>query len=568
MAYGVKNRLWKTATIPYEINSDDFPPGSQMRVVIDQAIDHWNSRTVMRFVPRANETDYVVFDDHGSCFSEIGRVGGRQSISCTANNSAGNIGGLLHEMGHAVGFIHEHQRPDRSSHVTVGASTDGNCTIANGGWFLTDYDCESVMHYPLPTDCGGMTPKAGCTLKPRQRLSGRDVWGASVLYIFPLEAVVVWEDDSDGNGLFEIHAAGTAAPHGRQYFGPITVNQSARGQQKTPEVGMGGFGEMVFVWADDTDGNGFYQIVMKAFGHGRQTISERTVNVDSTGQQVNPHVAVAGKSIVVVWQDDSDSAGSYRIKVRGFDSSGNQTIPQRTVSTFITRQTKPRVAAAADGSFVVVWESDPDGNGNADLRMAGFGSDGTTRWGEKTVHKGGAGGQHRQAQIAMRPTGDFAVVWADDTDGNGHYQIHMRGFKADGSQQFPETAVNLNAAGQQIEPDIAVNDSRVVVVWADDADRNGKFEIMMRGFNWTGVERLAETTVNTDSTGQQRRPRIGIDQTRNITVAWTDDPESDGSTDILVRGLDLKGAERFATRHVAGIPGRRHSRPSIASWGF
>jgi hypothetical protein len=38
----------------------------------------------------------------------------------------------------------------------------------------------------------------------------------------------------------------------------------------------------------------------------------------------------------------------------------------------------------------------------------------------------------------------------------------------------------------------------LLVVWADDRDRNGFFQIRMRGFESDGRQRLSERTVNTD----------------------------------------------------------------------
>lgn len=63
----------------------------------------------------------------------------------------------IHELGHVIGLIHEHQRPDRDSYVTV--------TEMNQNYMKIDplydykkipYDKHSIMHYPdICEDCGG-----------------------------------------------------------------------------------------------------------------------------------------------------------------------------------------------------------------------------------------------------------------------------------------------------------------------------------------------------------------------------------------------------------------------------
>lgn len=225
----------------------------------------------------------------------------------------------------------------------------------------------------------------------------------------------------------------------------------------------------------------------------------------------------------------------------------------------------PRIAIAPDGFFVVVWEDDADKNGFNNIRMRGFNHDGTERWSERQVNVRSSG-QQRRPQIAMGPFGDFVVVWEDDADGNRVFQIRMRAFKSDGSEKFSERTVNVVARGQQLEPDVAVDDVfRPVVVWADDRDQNGFFQIRMRGFESDGSERVSERTVNTDSDGQQRRPGIAMEANGRFTVAWEDDPDNDGRADILVRGFSANGTELFATRHVSNIPGGHKGRPRITA---
>ena len=50
-----------------------------------------------------------------------------------------------------------------------------------------------------------------------------------------------------------------------------------------------------------------------------------------------------------------------------------------------------------------------------------------------------------------------------------------------------------------------------------------------------------------------------------FTVAWEDDPDKDGRADILVRGFSVNGTELFATRHVSNIPGGHKGRPRVTA---
>lgn len=53
-----------------------------------------------------------------SCSSAIGMVGGTQKITLTPD-CVREKGTIIHEFLHALGFFHEHSRPDRDKYITV-----------------------------------------------------------------------------------------------------------------------------------------------------------------------------------------------------------------------------------------------------------------------------------------------------------------------------------------------------------------------------------------------------------------------------------------------------------------
>jgi len=85
------------------------------------AIGEWEAKTCVRFIPRTNEADYVEItpnDGTGSyCYSYVGKIGGRQLMKMFGECL--RFAALVHELGHAIGFNHEHQRPDRDDYLNV-----------------------------------------------------------------------------------------------------------------------------------------------------------------------------------------------------------------------------------------------------------------------------------------------------------------------------------------------------------------------------------------------------------------------------------------------------------------
>jgi hypothetical protein len=106
---------WPNKTIAYEID-EDIP--NKDRIL--NAIKHYHQETQIRLVRRTNESSYVYFQYNGnaSCSSYIGRKCPwcKQVIRIPNWCSRGSI---IHEIGHALGLIHEHSRWDRNQYVKI-----------------------------------------------------------------------------------------------------------------------------------------------------------------------------------------------------------------------------------------------------------------------------------------------------------------------------------------------------------------------------------------------------------------------------------------------------------------
>ncbi|ESP01181.1 hypothetical protein LOTGIDRAFT_172704 [Lottia gigantea] len=146
--------LWPNGVIPYEIASNTF--SYQQRSYIEYAIADWERYTCLHF-RKANYNDKrkVVFSNGNGCWSNIGmtRNYGPQYVYLAPNCRYKSI--ILHEIGHALGFFHEHTRPDRDDFVYIQEENVMYNQLYNfrkNTWYVTDshgvpYDYTSIMHY-------------------------------------------------------------------------------------------------------------------------------------------------------------------------------------------------------------------------------------------------------------------------------------------------------------------------------------------------------------------------------------------------------------------------------------
>lgn len=156
--------------IELTVDEVDANPGGPRGVVLN-AVHSWNRvmAGIIRWVKRTSrDSDYVAIAAGGFNQSRVGKQGGKQTLYVNfarAQRLVSTFGGtvegvILHEMAHAAGLGHEHQRRDRDRFVRVTQNIDpgricdfiippdpSRCPYTTTCMPVGSYDYTSTMHY-------------------------------------------------------------------------------------------------------------------------------------------------------------------------------------------------------------------------------------------------------------------------------------------------------------------------------------------------------------------------------------------------------------------------------------
>ncbi len=219
-----------------------------------------------------------------------------------------------------------------------------------------------------------------------------------------------------------------------------TANSVSTGDQDAPAIATNRNGYVAVVWEDDRDttaatDNAHSEIYLRLFRNGAAVYEKKLSAGGGSGvtnwRHLHPDVGLDDKgNAVVVWADDPDGNGYYNVPYRVVNTAGTVTASGSANSSSDGQQINPRVAVDPDGApaggavaFSVVWEDIQTG-AQAMVKAAGFTGPTTRAW-EVTASQ--TTGQHHNPDIAVSASGDALVVWNEDGDADAAYNVGWLG---------------------------------------------------------------------------------------------------------------------------------------------
>lgn len=152
--------------------------------LIERALIAYHENTCIKFIPRrSTDIDYISIQSANTgCWSSVGRVRGGQIVNLQSPGCVRKIGTVIHELLHAIGFLHEQNREDRDNYVKINKNNikkeyEGNFDKAKRGEtnaFGVGYDYGSVLHYSTTSFSKNGQPTIEAKKQTTQKMGQRE----------------------------------------------------------------------------------------------------------------------------------------------------------------------------------------------------------------------------------------------------------------------------------------------------------------------------------------------------------------------------------------------------------
>lgn len=169
---------WAGGIIPIEY------AGSSTKVnALFNACKKWEALANVKCVTKTVEKTYLRVTEESGCFARVGspKTEGASQINLGSGCWTDYV--IVHELGHVLGFHHEHMRPDRDKYINIDFSRvqdaptnspGGKDYYRNQGYGTVSdavikgpYDFASIMHYQY-----SLFSKGGNVISPKDPLPG------------------------------------------------------------------------------------------------------------------------------------------------------------------------------------------------------------------------------------------------------------------------------------------------------------------------------------------------------------------------------------------------------------
>jgi phosphodiesterase/alkaline phosphatase D-like protein len=340
---------------------------------------------------------------------------------------------------------------------------------------------------------------------------------------------------------------------GLRPLGEFKVNTYTTSTQSGGAVAGNATGDFVVAWSSNgQDGSGFGVYAQRYDVAGSPVGGEFRVNTTTNGAQEAPSVAMAADGrFIIAWQSAGQDGSGFGIYAQKYDAAGGRVGSEFKVNTdTLQNQTEPSIAMAPDGRFVVAWRVSDLSTAilAKGLRVQRYTADWLPVGGEISPF-GLTRDDMSLPAVAMAEDGSFAV--AAQITFAGDKEIFLRLYEADGTPRTAEINANSIHAGAQDEPSLAMQpDGVVFLAWDTSDTAEMTREIAGRRFDASGNPLGDEFAINDFTAGVQSRAAVRSDRQGRCTVVWRSDNFDGSGNAVSAQRFGADGSRLGGELHV------------------
>jgi len=393
----------------------------------------------------------------------------------------------------------------------------------------------------IPT--AAVAAPTGMTFSPANSVATGDQDSSAIAMNRNGYVAVVWEDDRDSTNPGDNSHSEVFVHLYKDGASVYEKKLSAGGTSGTnwkhisPDVGLDDNGDAVVVWSDDPDGNGYFNVAYQVISPTGAVLASAHANANDAGQQIWPKVAVdpdgtptapSAVAFTVVWED-IQGTNPATIRASGYTNAGTRAYDV-TASQTSGSHHRPDVAVSASGDGLVVWDEDADGNAYYNIGLTKLAkANGAVVLSRRTANSFG-GGQQRHAAVAANYNGDFTVAW--ESDHTGALGVWERSFASDATPRHVEVQVSTETGANS--PTVGIDDqANLVTAWTTPGNSS---DVWASGFNPDGSTdgRIAPQQFSETTTGRQELIGVAVSPWGEVSVAYGDDNDGNQWDQVML----------------------------------
>lgn len=304
--------------------------------------------------------------------------------------------------------------------------------------------------------------------------------------------------------------------------------------QSTPQLVTDMNGGAIVAWSDWRSGieRDLYAQRVDSNGVIQWTYNGAVVSNKVEREHNERMISDGAGGVIVVWEQQRTTDYTWDIWAQRISSTGTTLWVAGGLPVVVENANRinPRIQADGKGGVLMAWEDFRNGV-DYDIYGQHLDKNGNRLWGSAGKTICAIGGTQINPKVDPDSiSGGIYVVWSDTRMGPGYgYDLYAQLVDSAGNSLWTSDGVQVSgAANNQTAPDLLSNKltDGLIVTWKDN--RAGNYDIYAQKLNRAGVSQwFLNGIVICNAAGQQVNPNIASDNMGGAIIAWQDSTASD-----------------------------------------